>query len=356
MNTNTRMILTALTARVPLYLEGAPGTGKTETVKAVARWLNRPLVTIIGATRERTDFGGWPRYDDLEGRVKLHPFPWVEELVQAGEKAILFIDEINSNEEIFPVLLRVLSERVIGDIPFEGDVLAAGNPEELSVSGLVLPPPVANRVVHYAWQASPREWARGMLLGWEATLGEPPPPPPPERLEAEIRLVRGLVASFIERHPQLLLQPLKGKTHGPWPSPRSWDLLARFVGAARALGMGEEVQALGAQGAVGPAGYEFFQFLARQDLPHPEELLKDFRLLPQREDAAFASLMAVVSHVTADPTPEAWIRAWELLIRVREEGRPDLVAPQPASSPATTAPFPSGRSGSFPSRPGPWGS
>ncbi len=144
---NLEVILTALVARVPLYIEGAPGGGKTAAVEAVAQWLVRPLVTVVGATRDRTDFGGWPRYHAGEDRVKLYPFPWVQALVEAGERGILFLDEMNANEEIFPVLLRILAERYIGDIPFQGDRAGGGKP-----GGASLWP---------AWFCHSRRWLTG---------------------------------------------------------------------------------------------------------------------------------------------------------------------------------------------------
>lgn len=321
---NVRMILTALVARTPLYLEGEPGVGKTATVETVARWLNRPLVTIIGATRDRTDFGGWPRYDESTGQVRLHPFPWVQQLVDAGSAGILFIDEMNSNEEIFPVLLRVLAERYIGDIPFEGDVLAAGNPEELSVAGLTLPPPVANRVIHYRWQTSARRWADGMRKGFDTLMGDPPPLPSEEVVRAHIAEARALVAAYVERNPHTLLRVNLNRPHGPWPSPRSWDLLARFLGAAWALGMDEEVQALGVQGAVGEEGLNFLVFFRDLDLPPVEEVLADPKRLPAREDAAFVTLMAVARYVAEEPSPERWTGAWRVLGYVARERQADL--------------------------------
>lgn len=323
---NLEVILTALVARAPLYIEGAPGGGKTAAVEAVAQWLGRPLVTVVGATRDRTDFGGWPRYHAGEDRVKLYPFPWVQALVEAGERGILFLDEMNANEEIFPVLLRILAERYIGDIPFQGDVLAAGNPEELSVAGLVLPPPVANRVIHYRWKVLPTEWAEGMRWGFERFYRELPSLPPREVVEVHIREARALVAAYVERNPSVLHNPNPNRLHGPWPSPRSWELLARFVGAARALGFGEETQALGAIGAVGEEGHGFLTFVRNLDLPTPEELLADPGRLPRREDAAYVALMGLGAYVLDHLTPENWNRAWKVLKRAAEEGRADLAA------------------------------
>jgi len=86
------------------------------------------------------------------------------------------------------------------------------------------------------------------------------------------------------------------------------------------------VEALGAYGAVGSAGHEFLHFVNALDLPGPEEVLEDPRRLPERDDALFATLMAVASFVAANMTPKNWRRAWAVLRRVLEEGRGDLAA------------------------------
>lgn len=165
MNLNTRMVLTALVARTPLYLEGTTGTGKSTTVKTVARWLGRPFIKILGFAMVEDDFKG--RTYVVQGRVRLLRPRWVEELVGAGEKGILYIDEINHSKTIFPILLQILKDKVIGDTPFQGDVIASGSPPEFSASGLVLPPSAANAVIHYAWRLFPDEVALGMMLGLE---------------------------------------------------------------------------------------------------------------------------------------------------------------------------------------------
>jgi len=314
----------ACVADLPFILWGPPGTGKTKFVETLARLLGRKLVTIVAATRDRTDFGGWPVV--VDGEVAVKPFPWAKEFVEAGKKGMLFIDELTSSPpDIRPVLLRVLNERFIGDTPFQGLPVAAANPEDQAVTGFRLDPPIANRLVHLDWAMETHVWARGMREGWDRIYPRFPAEPAPEVLEAETARARALVAAYLERNPGNLNRVPEGEESGrAWPSYRTWDYAARFLGAAMAMGLGEEVIALGVTGAVGKDGYGLVQFLRENDLPAPEEVLENPGKLPKREDALFVVLSSVASYVVRTWDPKAWKAAWRLLAEVAKRGQKDI--------------------------------
>jgi MoxR-like ATPase len=50
----------AVAARVPVLLWGAPGTGKTSVVRALADAAGWPCETVIASIREPADFAGLP--------------------------------------------------------------------------------------------------------------------------------------------------------------------------------------------------------------------------------------------------------------------------------------------------------
>jgi energy-coupling factor transporter ATP-binding protein EcfA2 len=317
-------VYTAVVADLPFVLWGPPGTGKTKFIETLAGLLNRKLITIVAATRDRTDFGGWPIV--IDGEVVVRPFPWAKEFISAGKRGMLFIDELTSSPpDIRPVLLRILNERYIGDVPFEGLPLAAANPEDQAVTGFRLDPPIANRLLHFEWSMEPHVWGRGMREGWEKIYPAFPKEPSPELLEAETARARALISSYVERNPGNLNRVPEGEEAGrAWPSYRTWDYAARFLGACFAMGLGEDIIALGMTAAVGKEGYGFVNFLRENDLPSPEEVLEDFAKLPKREDALFVVLSSVASYVIRVWTPEVWGTAWRLLEELVKRGQKDL--------------------------------
>src|SRR4051812_49613488 len=89
----------ALTARVPVLLWGAPGTGKTSVVRALAGAAGWPCETVIASLREPSDFAGLPVVTPSANgsgpAVVLAPPRWAERLVAAGT-GLLFFDEIST--------------------------------------------------------------------------------------------------------------------------------------------------------------------------------------------------------------------------------------------------------------------
>jgi len=336
---NLQVLYTALVADVPLVIWGPPGVGKTATIEALGPALGKEVVTIIGAVRDRTDFEGFPVFRErnpeggvLEARVDLFPQPWLKRLIELGDDGILFLDEINADERIFPVLMRVLAERHVGSFRIRSRILAAGNPAEISVSGLDLPPVVANRLIHYHWNTDDgmEGWLRWMNGDPEGAvrISNLPMVPTQEALEGHVRAAKSLVASYLRRNPSHVLgDPKRLEGGGPWPSFRSWTLAAQFMGAAMALGFGLGVQATGVVGAVGEgAGRPFIQWLKDLDLPEPEKVLEDPSLMPKRPDAVLATMNAVAQYVARQPSQEMWDRFWKVAEVAAKSGHKDLVA------------------------------
>src|ERR1700733_985950 len=290
----------AVAARVPVLLWGAPGTGKTSVIRAMADALGWPCETVIASIREPSDFAGLPVV--VGDGVRFAPPAWARRLAEAG-RGLLFLDELSTAPPaVQAALLRVVLERVVGDLelPPEVAVVAAANPPEQAADGWDLSAPLANRLCHLAWDIDPRAVADGLAAGWEAEVG----------------LALALVAAFLHVRPALACAPPSDAASSGrgWPSPRTWEMAARLMAAAGAAGAGDEARSALIRGAVGDgAGVEFLAWLIEMDLPDPEQVLADpgsFRL-PERGDRAYAALASIAAAVASNPTPERWAAGWQ---------------------------------------------
>src|ERR1700684_125842 len=180
----------AVAARVPVLLWGAPGTGKTSAIRAMARAMDLPCETVIASIREPSDFAGLPIV--VGEVVRFAPPAWARRLAEGG-RGLLFLDALSpAPPAVQAALLRVVLERAVGDLelPEEIAVVAAANPPEQAADGWDLSAPLANRLCHLSWEINPRLVADGLAGGWA-------PPRIPELtgdwVAAEI-MARGLVA------------------------------------------------------------------------------------------------------------------------------------------------------------------
>jgi len=69
-------------AGVPVLLWGAPGVGKTATIKSIASALGLPCEPVIASVREPADFAGLPVI--REDGVVMEAPAWAKRLARAG--------------------------------------------------------------------------------------------------------------------------------------------------------------------------------------------------------------------------------------------------------------------------------
>jgi AAA domain (dynein-related subfamily) len=322
---------TAMAARVPVLLWGAPGTGKTSVIRALATAAGWPCETVIASIREPSDFAGLPIVNDTAAdgaRVSFAPPSWAVALSNAGEGVVFFDEVSTAPPAVQAALLRVVLERTVGDLmlPELVSVVAAANPAEQAADGWELSPPLANRFCHLDWPVDARTVADGFSSGWPTAA----PPAPPEGWDRRVPVVRSWIAGFVTVRPMLALAvPEDAAGAGrAWPSPRTWDMAARLQTAAEAGGVGELATSLLVRGCVGAGpGVEYLTWLAEADLPDPEAVLADPDgfVLPDRGDRAYAALSSIAAAVAADPANGRWERGWRAFGRAAESA-PDVAA------------------------------
>src|SRR5215472_1825480 len=316
----------AVAARVPVLLWGAPGTGKTSAIRAMAGTMGLPCETVIASIREPSDFAGLPVV--VGDGVRFAPPGWARRLADAG-RGLLFLDELSTAPPaVQAALLRVVLERVVGDLalPDEVAIVAAANPPEQAADGWDLSAPLANRLCHLAWEVDPRVVADGLATGFAA----PVVPVLPSGWEASQRVALALVGAFLHVRPALASAPPSDATAAGrgWPSPRTWEMVARLWAACAAANSSDDVRAALVAGAVGDgAAAEFLAWVIEMDLPDPEAVLSDPEsfTVPQRSDRAYAAVTAVAAVVESDPTAQRWQAGWQVL-GLAAKSAPDVAA------------------------------
>ena len=317
----------AIAAKVPVLLWGPPGSGKTSAIRALAAVMDWPCETVIASIREPSDFAGLPVVGD-DGRVRFAPPQWAHHLAEQG-RGLLFLDEISTAPPaVQAALLRVVLERVVGDLALPDDVVvvAAANPPEQSADGWDLSAPLANRFCHLDWTVDANAFAEGITGGF----APPVVPQLPSGWEAHLPRARGLVSAFVRVRPALACAPPEDAAAAGrgWPSPRTWEMAAHLWTAAGQAGVVPDVRGALVRGALGDgAGVEFLSWVEEMDLPDPEAVLADpdaFHL-PTRGDRVYAVLSAVVAAVAYEPTEPRWLAGWRVLGRAGE-GTPDVAA------------------------------
>lgn len=329
MNPTSTVLSLAVQAHVPALIVGPPGTGKSSFMAGLGMALDLPLEVVIASIREPSDFGGLPAI--MSDGVIMVPPAWAKRLAAAG-KGIAFFDEITTAAPAVQAgLLRVILDRVVGDLPLPPEVamVAAANPPEQAAGGWELSAPLANRFWHGTWTLSATEWVDGILSGF--------PAPDVVRLKPEwdaaVPGTNALVGSFVRHRPTLMLQVPDdaSKAGGPWPSPRSWTMAARLMSAANIAGYpnDSDVTMTAVGGCVGAgAATELLSWLKEMDLPDPEDILAkpDKFKLPTRSDRQFAVLASVSAAVVQNTTPERWLAGWKVMAKAATDGPKDVAA------------------------------
>ncbi|QOY52409.1 AAA family ATPase [Candidatus Sulfurimonas baltica] len=143
--------------KVPIFLWGAPGIGKSSIVKQVADERGISFIDLRLALMDPTDLKGIPFYDK-ESHTALWAPPAF--LPKEGE-GILFLDELNSAPpSVQASAYQLILDRKVGEyeLPDGWAIVAAGNREGDRGVTYRMPSPLANRFVHFEMEVNVEDW------------------------------------------------------------------------------------------------------------------------------------------------------------------------------------------------------
>ena len=153
----TKSLSALVEQRVPTFLWGAPGIGKSSIVKQIAKDMEVAFIDLRLALMDPTDLKGIPFYDK-ESHTALWAPPAF--LPSTGE-GILFLDELNAAApSVQSSAYQLILDRKVGEyeLPDGWAIVAAGNREGDRGVTYRMPAPLANRFVHFELEVDVNDW------------------------------------------------------------------------------------------------------------------------------------------------------------------------------------------------------
>jgi len=284
----------------PVYLEGAPGIGKSSVVHAVSAKLSLPVLDVRAAYLTPPDLIGLPALERDVGRT-VYYLP--EFLPLPNTSGLLVLEELPSAAPAIQVALyQLLLDRRVGwryELPDGWRVVATGNRLEDGYTH-PLSNATATRLLRLELRADLEEFSIWAL---------------------EHRL-HPMVLSFVGRNPQLLHAPNEVSPHHP--NPRTWAFASAVLKAfAGDMNSADLEPALA--GVLGDGAARMFTAFLKLSafLPDVENVLErgvmpqGIPKLSERPDIVYAYTNALVAALAGRVTP-ARVRNFVKAITVLE--------------------------------------
>lgn len=282
-------------SKIPTFLWGAPGIGKSSIIKQLAREKEVECIDLRLSLMDPTDLKGIPFYERDSHSALWAPPSF---LPREGE-GILFLDELNSAAPAVQAsAYQLILDRRVGEyeLPEGWAIVAAGNRE--GDRGVVyrLPSPLANRFVHIEMEVSADDWRM-----WAIGCGIDP------RVVAYIAFKNSALFGF---------DPLKNERS--FPTPRSWEAVHTILKSA----LPKKLWLEAISGAVGSdAAVDFLGFVQVMDkLPDIEAILQG-QSSEVSEDLStlYALSSALVSRLLLAPSDEAMSNLLRYSLHLKNE-------------------------------------
>ena len=193
--------------KVPVFLWGPPGIGKSSIVAQIAKEEGIAYIDLRLSLLDPTDLRGIPFFNTKEETAVWAPPSFLPDGSQ--EKGILFLDELNTAAPMVQAsAYQLILDRKIGEysLPDGWAIIAAGNRE--SDRGVVfrMAAPLANRFVHLEMETSTEDWR-----GWAVGAG-----------------IDASIIAFISHRPDALFTFSQSESRA-FATPRTWAYVNEIV-------------------------------------------------------------------------------------------------------------------------------
>ncbi len=281
--------------RLPLFVIGGTGIGKSQVVREVAKkiankmglkysedWsnINNPeyfmLIDIRASDKDRTDIAGYP-VPNLESKVM--EFIGYEGFPKTGY-GIMFFDELNlAPSDVQKALYGIMLDRCLNGkkIPDGYSVIGAGNSYEDRADIIGMPAPLEQRLsIRTLEPPAIDDW-----IDW-----------------ATANNVDNRIITFLKRFPDKLYNFNPDLMMTGQPVPRQWEKLSILIDGIDDLDLVKEL----AIGRIGePTAIQFIKFLELSKDIDIEGIWEGRISLPQKIDLAYSVMPALLNIFKKDP-------------------------------------------------------
>lgn len=245
---------------IPAFLWGAPGVGKSSIVKQITADRNWGMIDFRASTRDPVALMGIPAVDGDTTKWKVpDEFPKVE---RDGAEGILLLDELNAAApSMQAAAFGLVLDRKVGEytLPAGWRVLGAGNRQSDRAAAQRMPSALANRFAHIDVEPDV-----DTTVNHFAKKGLHP-----------------IMLAFLRFRPALL-HNMESSDLRAFPTPRSWESVAKVIDTPSKLRLGL------VNGIVGEGAAAEFEGFVRvyQNLPSLDLVLANPNSAPLPEDPA----------------------------------------------------------------------
>jgi len=155
----TKVVNKLIVQKLPVFIWGAPGIGKSSIVKAIAKEQELEFLDLRLSLLDPTDLKGIPFFN-----TETNEGVWAKPSFlpsKPDSKGILFLDEINTAPPAVQAsAYQLILDRKVGEyeLPKGWSIIAAGNRENDRGVVYKMPPPLANRFVHFEMEVDFDDW------------------------------------------------------------------------------------------------------------------------------------------------------------------------------------------------------
>ena len=155
----TKVVNKLIVQKLPVFIWGAPGIGKSSIVRSIAKEQGLEFLDLRLSLLDPTDLKGIPFFNsDTNEGVWAKPSFLPS---NTSPKGILFLDEINTAPPAVQAsAYQLILDRKEGEyeLPDGWSIVAAGNRETDRGVVYKMPPPLANRFVHFEMGVDFDDW------------------------------------------------------------------------------------------------------------------------------------------------------------------------------------------------------